>query len=70
MSNGWIKIRNAKETYLLPKKCRTCKYSYLETDSTAYCQYILMKGKRRNCDPKNCDKYEARKGKVAVQEAF
>lgn len=35
------------------KKCPTCKYR-----SRMCCEYLLLTGKRRNCSPYECDKYE------------
>lgn len=47
-----------KETPQKPKKlCETCKYR-TRFDGEWGCYYIVLVGKRRNCDPQNCKKYE------------
>ena len=43
-------------------KCRTCKYHGWMVNFGAYCEYIGITGFMRDCDPKNCVKYE--KGKT------
>lgn len=42
------------------KRCKTCKYRSAD-NIAGNCDYILMTGHMRNCDPEHCDKYE--KGK-------
>ena len=42
-------------------KCNTCSYGFRDNTLGRYCcQYILIEGKRRDCDPAACDKYKKR----------
>ena len=51
-------------------KCNTCKYrtflygakSMDNNSHTVGCGYMMITGKRRGCDPEDCDKYD--KGKA------
>lgn len=41
-------------------KCKKCKYSFnvgSQKGLTYYCQYILIEGHSRGCEPANCDKF-------------
>ncbi len=42
-------------------KCRTCKYHGWMVNFGAYCEYMGITGFMRDCDTKDCEKYE--KGK-------
>lgn len=67
---GYMKVLINKDTYLLPRKCRTCKYAYFEAGSKnqTMCNYMALTGKARGCDYNNCTKYESSKRrKMAAQ---
>lgn len=38
------------------KKCKKCKYRAQDTMPNN-CDYILITGRMRGCDPEHCDKY-------------
>ena len=40
------------------KLCKTCKYHYGGDNALMICNYLGVTGKRRNCEPGVCDKYE------------
>lgn len=47
-------------------KCRQCYYSAGNTATTncaAACNYITIVGHRRGCDPRQCDKFEPKRGR-------
>ena len=35
-----------------------CRYSCMSNGVYFCCDYLCMNGKRRGCDPEDCDKYE------------
>ena len=37
-------------------KCKTCKFG-CKISGMEICQYILIMGHSRGCDPENCEKY-------------
>lgn len=37
-------------------KCKTCKFG-CRTSGMDICQYILIMGHSRGCEPQHCDKY-------------
>ena len=48
-------------------KCKTCRYFEYVHGADYGCFYILYDKKSRGCDPKDCDKWEPKTKKDAVQ---
>lgn len=70
VEKGYVKALIQKDTYLLPKKCKTCKYVYFEAGSRnqIMCNYMFLTGRARGCDYNDCNKYEcSKRRKMAAQ---
>ena len=42
---------------------KNCKYGKCIAGDAVYCAYLEIEGKRRGCNPKECDKYESKRKK-------
>lgn len=55
-----MRKRTINGFYKIIDRCKSCKYRGSDC-GYGNCDYILITGHMRGCDPENCDKYE--KGK-------